>query len=328
MPDLIPNRADVIQAYRTILGREPESEDAISYHLQQLTDLFGLWQRLFQSEEYLRQQRDRLLASFINESTQSIEVETSKENIARLIQHTEQCWEKLGRAEPYWSVLSDDAFRMRNIEPRRVEQFYESGAAVVDDCIRTLERNGYALDRSWTVLELGCGVGRVGEHFSKAVLRYIGVDVSVEHLAKANAHFQHKALPNGSFSLLRDAVRDNPRFDLFYSLIVLQHNCPPVMAWLLDTFLEKLNVGGFAFFQIPCRLDGYSFNVAKYLQWASHVGNHGVEMHALPQQYIFRIFLNHGITPLEVIPYPLIGTTGDSYLFFGRKIAYSGSRSI
>ncbi len=91
MPDLIPNRADVIQAYKTILGREPESEDTISYHLEQPTDLLGLWQRLFQSDEYLRQQRDRVLASFINESTQPIEVETNKENIARLMQHTEQC---------------------------------------------------------------------------------------------------------------------------------------------------------------------------------------------------------------------------------------------
>jgi len=321
MPDLIPNRADVIQAYKTILGREPESEDVIGYHLQQPTDLFGLWQRLFRSDEYLRQQRDRLLASFINVSTQSIEVETGKENIARLMQHTEQCWEKLGRAEPYWSVLSHDTFRMRNIEPRHVELFYKSGAAAVDDCIRTLERHGHALDRSWTVLELGCGIGRVGEHFSKAVLRYIGVDVSAEHLAKAEAHFQHEDLRNGSFSLLRDAIRDDSGFDLFYSLIVLQHNCPPMMAWLLDTFLQKLNIGGFAFFQLPCRLDGYSFDVEKYLAWTSHAGGHGIEMHALPQQYVFRIFIKHGITPLEVIPYPLIGPSGDSYLFFGRKTA-------
>jgi SAM-dependent methyltransferase len=321
MPDLIPNRADVIQAYKTILGREPESEDVIGYHLQQPTDLFGLWQRLFQSDEYLRQQRDRLLASFINESTQSIEVETAKENIARLMQHTEQCWEKLGRAEPYWSVLSHDTFRMGNIEPHHIELFYKSGAAAVDDCIRTLERHGQAFDRSWTVLELGCGVGRVGEHFSKAMSRYIGVDVSAEHLAKAKAHFQDKALLNGRFSLLRDAIRDDSGFDLFYSLIVLQHNCPPMMAWLLDTFLQKLNVGGFVFFQLPCRLDGYNFDVEKYLEWTSHAGDHGIEMHALPQQYIFRIFIKHGIIPLEVIPYPLIGPSGDSYLFFGRKMA-------
>src|SRR5260221_14684102 len=103
------------------------------------------------------------------------------------MQHTEQCWEKLGRVEPYWSVLSHDAFRMRNIEPRRVEQFYESGAAAVDDWIRNLERNGHALDPSWTGLELGCDVRRVGEYCSKAEFRYIVVDVIAEHLAKSKA---------------------------------------------------------------------------------------------------------------------------------------------
>jgi hypothetical protein len=42
-----------------------------------------------------------------------------------------------------------------------------------------------------------------------------------------------------------------------FSVITLQHNPPPIMAWLLSQLLGCLNPGGVAYLQIPSYRSGY-----------------------------------------------------------------------
>jgi hypothetical protein len=46
-----------------------------------------------------------------------------------------------------------------------------------------------------------------------------------------------------------------------------------------------------------------------------------MEMHALPQKYVFELFQKHGVTPIEVMPSDCIGPIGFSFSFLGRKAA-------
>ena len=44
-----------------------------------------------------------------------------------------------------------------------------------------------------------------------------------------------------------------------------------------------------------------------------------MEMHALPQKYVFEALYRNGLRPIEVCPFPVIGPIGISYLFLAHK---------
>ena len=53
-----------------------------------------------------------------------------------------------------------------------------------------------------------------------------------------------------------DEMVNLERVDLVYSLIVLQHNPPPVIRLIVRAFLKALNPGGVAYFQVPTTVAG------------------------------------------------------------------------
>jgi hypothetical protein len=101
-----------------------------------------------------------------------------------------------------------------------------------------------------------------------------------------------------------EAVHDLPRTDLLFSIIVLQHNPPPVIAHILDGLLARIQPGGIAYFQVPTLLRDYHFEVDRYL---AGVGS-GMEMHVLPQRHVFDIARKNQCLVLEVQADNMIGT--------------------
>ena len=53
-------------------------------------------------------------------------------------------------------------------------------------------------------------------------------------------------------------------YDVFFSTIVLQHNPPPLIAYILRQVLTQLNAGGVAFFKVQTYGLGYSLLVFAY----------------------------------------------------------------
>jgi hypothetical protein len=109
-----------------------------------------------------------------------------------------------------------------------------------------------------------------------------------------------------------------PTFDLFTSVIVLQHNPPPIIAMLLKGLLCKLRPGGIAYFQVPTYKHDYGFTVDKYLQDAAQT--QGMEMHVIPQHVLFDLLRQCGCQLLECRE---DGWSGDSSIIsntiFARK---------
>src|SRR5882762_1792622 len=94
-------------------------------------------------------------------------------------------WERFGRDEPYFGVLLDEKFRLRNLTPQALEEFFASGEAHVERVFRTIVRH---LDPDFapaTALEFGCGVGRVLVPLARRCPSVVGVDVSASMLAEA-----------------------------------------------------------------------------------------------------------------------------------------------
>jgi len=312
-------RDDVIAAYRRVLGREPESDEVVDQHVAAHKDLWSFVIAVIEAEEVRRYQFEHAVALFVaRQEFRRIEVDAPPGATALLLRRVEAAWSKLGKEEPYWSVLTDDNFRTEVMDDAAIGAFYASGIEEVEAFEAACVRNSLPNMRQATVLDLGCGVGRVGEHFAHTYDRYIGVDVSETHLDLARRRFEMLGLNNTKLMLLGDFLAAKPEFDIFFSVLSLQHSPPPVMHHLLQVCLERLQPGGYAFFQLPCYLHNYEFRLSDYL---SHPEGppEVMEMHALPQARVFRTLAEAGLVTAEVLPFPRIGLIGFSYVFVARK---------
>src|SRR5262245_22886359 len=96
-------------------------------------------------------------------------------------------WERLGRQDPFWAVLTDPTKRDGAWD---LEQFYRSGidelAAVLDHA----ERHGMAVSLE-RALDFGCGTGRMTQAMAARFHRADGVDISTSMLETARQHNRH-----------------------------------------------------------------------------------------------------------------------------------------
>ena len=95
-----------------------------------------------------------------------------------------------------------------------------------------------------------------------------------------------------------DEIRKLERVDLVYSIMVLQHNPPPVIRLIVREFLRALNPGGVAYFQVPTYMAGYGFSAEAYL--AEEDDAQEMEMHPFPQRVVFALAREEGCEPIEV----------------------------
>lgn len=310
--------SDVIMCYRLFLRREPESQNVIAQHLNNHPTLSQLLQRFFESNEYDRIRIDDGCSRIWRlQDGRNIHIEASPAAKEEILSHIAKIWSAYGTEDPYYSVLTNHSYKANNITAELTEQFYESGLDAVTNLELVFDRNQIYVDRRWRILELGCGVGRIGEHFCRNFSYYYGIDISSTHLAHAVRRFTEKGITNSQFLRLDECMEHQIEYDIFFSMITLQHNPPTVMYHFLDQFLAKLKPNGFAFFQLPCHLYGYSYDTDRYL--AGEGRKDSMEMHALPQKYVFDLLYKNGLHPIEVCPFSAIGPIGLSYVFFAQK---------
>ncbi len=118
-----------------------------------------------------------------------------------------------------------------------------------------------------------------------------------------------------------------PEYDLFFSLIVLQHNPPPLMALILEKVLARLAPGGVAYFQTATHMTDYHFSVAAYLETPPMVGN--AKVHCLPQHVLFELVQRAGCDILEIREDSSLGeTTVSNRLLLRKRDGTSGHGSL
>jgi SAM-dependent methyltransferase len=252
-----------------------------------------------------------LLAKLTHREDAPVAIETKIGNVAlrKMLDHVEGCWTRLGEHEPHWSVLTQPEFRAARIADTRL-QFYESGKFDADRLVEAASRCGIALPTSGTCFELGCGVGRVSIWLAALFDRLIAADISMPHLREADNEFRVRNLSNASPLAITSmsALATLPPFDCFYSVIVLQHNPPPVIRWMLKTILSQLRGGGIGFFQVPVHLPHYRFAASSYL---STLNTHNeMEVHALPKSVILQVLNETNCTLLEEQEHDCLGISG------------------
>lgn len=100
-----------------------------------------------------------------------------------------------------------------------------------------------------TVLDYGCGTGRVAKHITAG--RVVGVDVNHRYLTEASRHIECHHTDG-----LTIPLPDNT-FDFAYSLMVLQHCWRGDHKTIVGEIARVLKVGGSAYIQFPDETSGY-----------------------------------------------------------------------
>ena len=295
------SREHVIWAYRLFLGREPESDQVVEEHLRKCASIEDLRNNFIYSTEFRHKNPTLHVPVLIgDEPGIQIDVECSEQDLEKLFDHVQSIWQEFGQTEPHWSVVVSDDYRQSNIQATK-DAFYQTGQQHVAQLFGSLERNNVDQSGFRTCLDYGCGVGRITRHLADRFEKVFAYDISTSHLKHAEDYFAEKGISNvvwRDLKRVRDVV-DLPKVDVVFSMLVLQHNPPPVIRFIVDGLIRSLNPGGIAFFQVPTYRLGYSFTLQNY--FAEQAPRRDMEMHVLPQQTVFEIAQRAGGRVLEVI---------------------------
>ena len=305
---------DVRKAYRYFLNRDPESEAVVRQKVNNNHTMETLRREFVSSEEFQATFPSYIETVKLNLDLPggTVEVRPSDGMLDKLYERVAEQWGKLGESDPYWSVLTDERFRRDGLTDRRIEEFYRTGGAVASLIDIFCDRNEVPRPQG-ACFELGCGVGRVTEHLARRFETVQATDISAGNLAICRDRMSHLNLRNvrclqtegmGTFD-------DIDNFDAFLSVIVFQHNNPPLQNIMLRKILGKANPGAVALFQMVTSWPRYSFDASEYIRAEPPE----MEMHCLPMRYVFRALRDQGFLPLEVLPDGHIGGYGSSTIF-------------
>jgi len=182
-------------------------------------------------------------------------------------------WEEIGRDDPFWAVLS---WPGRERGAWDLEEFFAQGEREVAAFLDEVSVVGLPL-RFGSVLDFGCGVGRLSRALATRFERVHGIDISAPMIEQARrlVGAQHA---NCEFTV--SSERTLPfapgTFDALMSNIVLQHMPSKLARSYISEFVRVLKPGGVAIFQVPARQIGGSRSANPLVRGA---------MNALPSQW-------------------------------------------
>lgn len=137
---------------------------------------------------------------------------------------TDRDWERWGASDPYFGVCSGGRFHAGSMTSEARTEFFASGEAHVSRIWQDIERMVGAEFFPDSVLDFGCGVGRLVIPFSRRAERVVGVDISPSMIAEAKRNCSAAQASNIEFFESDDELsRIHGTFALVHSHIVLQH---------------------------------------------------------------------------------------------------------
>jgi 2-polyprenyl-3-methyl-5-hydroxy-6-metoxy-1,4-benzoquinol methylase len=201
------------------------------------------------------------------------------------------CWNSYGKSKPYWSVITQPEYLNPNTE--NIESFYESGSWEANYVKAMCEKYLSTPLKGKTIIDFGCGLGRITKPLLELGLKVVGMDISKAHLDLANEQVKGdvKWVHITDFSKSIQSLVGN-KVDLIVTFIVLQHNRPTLMKTYVKSLLDALNTDGIAILHIPYEIPGYISD--------GFTGHEQMEMHCVPVKEIEKITRSGGCKMLEI----------------------------
>lgn len=153
-------------------------------------------------------------------------------------------WEQYGKKDPYYGVCTKEVFRAQNLTEDAKRDFFETGFDHVEkvmETVRDLRKDFSPL----TVLDFGCGTGRLLIPFSKVAKKVTGIDVSEQMLHEAEKNLKSFGIDNAELIIGNslDPV-STKKFDFVHSFIVLQHISTSNGYEILKSLISAVAPGG------------------------------------------------------------------------------------
>jgi|SRR6516162_2201983 SAM-dependent methyltransferase len=289
---------DVRNAYRFILGREPESDEVVEHHQREADSIEGLRATFLFSPEFRATFPELPHLVPLVAPTQAIETTADPAALRAMIAKMGVVWKTNGEIEPHYSVLSLDEYRPDRFAENE-SRFFESGKDDLDLLLAVLRRIGRPVESFNRCLEFGCGVGRVTAYLAATFSEVVALDISCPHLQLAKAYLKKLRRHNVTFlQVTAENLHPASGYDLWFSRLVLQHNPPPVTLAILDGMFAELASQGVALVHVPTYHKGYSFSISDYL--ADRLPPEHMHMHATPQKPILELAWRHGCRPVDI----------------------------
>jgi ubiquinone/menaquinone biosynthesis C-methylase UbiE len=160
-------------------------------------------------------------------------------------------WEKWGRQNPYFGVLTDDKFRRENITEESKSELLETGRVHVQRVLSIAMRQFGEIRRN-SSLDFGCGVGRLVIPLASEFEHVTAVDVSLGMLETAKQNCSERGISNVDFVQSDDQLSQVTRsFDFIHSYLVFQHITVRRGEEIIVQLLKRLNDEGVLAIHFP-----------------------------------------------------------------------------
>ena len=159
-----------------------------------------------------------------------------------------QEWEELAQMDPFWAILT---FPDRKFGKWKVDEFFHTGELEIQQVMKSTRPLGRP-SGSGSVLDFGCGVGRLTRALAGYFEKAYGLDISENMLARAR-ELNH-SIRNCQFILNTEShleIFGDGAFDMVYTNKVLQHiSSRRIIRDYLAEFLRVLKREGLLVFQL------------------------------------------------------------------------------
>ena len=156
-------------------------------------------------------------------------------------------WQRYGESDPYYGVLTLDAYRKHNIAANK-DAFFLSGERSVARVLAQVEAAVGPVQRGHAV-DFGAGVGRLSLPLGRRFERVTAIDVSPGMLRELQANAAEQGVTNLT---IRHRVEEVVQaIDFALSLIVLQHIDPRRGRRVILGLTDRLAPGGVLALDVP-----------------------------------------------------------------------------
>ena len=164
---------------------------------------------------------------------------------------TDSAWEEWAKREPYYGVLTDPQFRLSKLTETSRLRFFESGRESAADLMRQIKRHILPEFSPKTILDFGCGIGRLLIPFASLAEKVVGVDVSRTMLEQAQKNCSEHNLANVELVLSDDELNSvTETFEFVHSALVFQHIPVDRGRLILQRLLTRIKPGGVGAVQV------------------------------------------------------------------------------